>query len=178
MHLERITENNISYALSIQQELFPGESARVNYEESLIAASYYEYFLIYEGNDCAGVIGLYCYPENPDSAWLGWFGIREAFRRRHLGSKALKQFEDMAISKGYRFARLYTDAMHNDTAIAFYQANGYLCEPYLNSEDPACLIYPTLIFSKPLSDEPMVFWKDRNIHLTEQIEKQRRYHNT
>ena len=58
---------------------------------------------------------------------------------------------------------------------ARYRANGYLSEPYLNSEDPACLIYPTLIFSKPLADEPMVLWKSRSIHLTEQIEKQRRY---
>ena len=35
MHLERIDENNIGFAVSIQEELFPGESARANYEESL-----------------------------------------------------------------------------------------------------------------------------------------------
>ena len=169
MHLERITENNINFAVSVQEELFPGESGRANYEESLVASSGYEYFLIYVGDDCAGIIGLYCIPEDPDSAWLGWFGIREGFRRRHLGSAALKRFEDMAVSREYRFARLYTDA-----AIAFYHANGYICEPYLNLEDPACLQYKTLIFSKPLADEPLVFWNGRNIHLTEQIEKQRK----
>ena len=175
MHLERITENNIDFAVSIQEELFPGESARVNYEESLEDSSGYEYYLIYEDDDCVGIIGLYCYPDDPDNAWLGWFGIREDFRRRHLGSAALKRFEDMAISEGYRFARLYTDALNNDAAIAFYQSNGYISEPYLNSEDPACLQYITLIFTKPLSDDPLIFWNDRNIHLTEQIEKQRKY---
>ncbi len=46
MNLERITENNIDYAVSIQAELFPGESARANYEESLENSSDYEYFLI------------------------------------------------------------------------------------------------------------------------------------
>ena len=174
MHLERTTENNINFAVSVQEELFPGESGRANYEESLVASSGYEYFLIYVGDDCAGIIGLYCIPEDPDSAWLGWFGIREGFRRRHLGSAALKRFEDMAVSREYRFARLYTDALNNDAAIAFYHANGYICEPYLNLEDPACLQYKTLIFSKPLADEPLVFWNGRNIHLTEQIEKQRK----
>ena len=176
MHLERITGNNIDFAVSIQEELFPGESARVNYEESLEDSSGYEYYLVYEGDGCAGVIGLYCYPEDPDSAWLGWVGIREGFRRRHLGSAALKRFEDMAVSGGYRFARLYTDAVNNDAAISFYRANGYISEPYLNLEDPACLQYKTLIFSKSLSDDPLIIWNNRSIHLTEQIEKQRKYH--
>ena len=175
MRLERITENNISFAVSVQEELFPGESARANYEESLADSSAYEYFLIYEGDDCAGIIGLYRVPEDHDSAWLGWFGIREGFRRKRLGSAALKQFEEMAISQGYRFARLYTDALNNDAAIAFYHANGYICEPYLNSEDPACLLIKTLIFSKPLADIPLKLWNSGNIHLTEQIDKQNKY---
>ncbi len=176
MHLERVTEYNINFAVSIQEELFPGESARANYEESLVASSGYEYFLIYVGDDCAGIIGLYCELEDPDSAWLGWFGIREGFRRRCLGTAALKWFENMAVSRNYLYARLYTDALNNDAAIAFYHANGYVCEPYLNLEDPACLKYKTLIFSKPLADKPLVFWNGRNIHLTEQIEKQMKYH--
>ncbi len=175
MRFVRITVNNIDFAVSIQEKLFPGESARANYEESLEESSGFKYYLIYEGDDCVGIIGLYRYPEDPDSAWLGWFGIREGFRRRHFGSAALKRFEDMAISEGYRFARLYTDALNNDAAITSYQANGYVSEPYLNLGDPACLQYKTLIFSKPLSDDPMIFWNDRNIHLTEQIEKQRKH---
>ena len=99
-------------------------------------------------------------------------GIIDSFRRKRLGSAALKLFEDMAISRGYRFARLYTDAVNNDAAIAFYKANGYVSEPYFNSEDSACLKYKTLIFSKPLTGDMLVLWKSRNIHLTEQIKKQ------
>ena len=74
-----------------------------------------------------------------------------------------------------RFARLYTDAENNDTAIAFYTANGYTGEPYRNPDDPACRIYKTLIFSKPLAGGAPVLWNNRSIHLTEQIEKQRKY---
>ena len=174
MTLDRITESNLSYALAIQEELFPGESAKTNYEDSLVDSSSYEYYLIYEDGICAGIIGLYSYPEDPDSAWLGWFGIREDFRRKHLGSRALTWFEEMAVAKGYRFARLYTDATDNDAAIAFYKANGYTCESYLNLQDPACIQYPSLIFSKPLASDTLVPWSSRSIHLTEQIAKQQK----
>ena len=124
---------------------------------------------------CIGVIGIYQYPEDKDSAWIGWFGIRKAYRRRHLGTTALKMFEDMAADRNYLFARLYTDAENNDAAIAFYMANGYTCEPYENAQDPACIKYKTLIFSKALTSRTLVPWNSRCIHLTEQIEKQERY---
>ena len=175
MTLERITETNIQYAVTIQETLFPGESARANYEESLSPEADYEYYLVNEDGICVGIIGLYRYPEDSESAWLGWFGIRKGFRRRHLGSTALKMFEDMAVAKGYQFARLYTDAMDNDAAIAFYKANGYVCEPYENTQDPACMIFKTLIFSKSLSSKELVLWNNKSIHLTEQIAKQRKY---
>ena len=84
MTLERITEKNIDYAIQIQEELFPGESGRTNFEESMDESSGYEYFLLYEDGACIGVIGIYSYPEDPNSAWLGWFGIREDFRFTRL----------------------------------------------------------------------------------------------
>ena len=175
MTLERITENNLDTAVRVQQELFPGESGKANFEESLVPRSGFAYYLICQNGDCAGIIGIYRYPEDPGSAWLGWFGILEHFRRKGLGSKALRMFEEMAKKQGYRFARLYTDADHNEAAIAFYQANGYRSEPYSNPQDPACLKYPTLIFSKSLTGDELVLWNSRNIHLTEQIAKQNKY---
>ena len=172
MTLERITENNIDQAVLIQAELFPGESARENYEDSLKDMSGYEYYLVLEAGECAGITGLYTCAEDADSAWLGWFGIRDRFRRKGLGSKVLRAFETEAAARGFRFARLYTDAEDNDAAIAFYKANGYSSEPYENLRDPACLTNRTLIFSKPLGAEPLVPWNNRNIRLTEQIARQ------
>lgn len=177
MELERVTEKNIGYAIDIQEELFPGESGRANFEESIYGSAGFEYYLLYEDGVCVGIIGIYSYPEDSESAWLGWFGIRKEFRRKHLGSEALKRFENMAAERGYRFTRLYTDAENNDTAIAFYQANGYAGEPYENPDDPACLEYRMLIFSKSLTSEPLVLWNSRNIHLTEQIAKQEKYND-
>ena len=177
MRLERITGKSIGYGIEIQKELFPEESGRVNLEESLEEGSDYSYYLLYEGENCIGIIGLYSYPEDPESAWLGWFGIREAYRRKHFGTKALKAFEDLAVSTGYRYARLYTDEEDNDAALSFYRANGYVLEPYRNKDDPACLEYRTVIFSKSLTEKPLVPWGSRTIHLTEQIRKQEKYAN-
>lgn len=69
---------------------------------------------------CVGITGLYYYPGDRDNAWLGWFGIRKPFRRQQLGSTAMRLFEEMAVARGYQYARLYTDAEDNDAAIAFY----------------------------------------------------------
>ena len=170
--LVRITENNLDYAVRVQEELFPGESARTNYTESLSEGSGYEYALMYQDGACVGVIGLYRYPEDPESAWLGWFGVRAGYRRRRLGSEALGMFEETAAARGYRFARLYTDAVNNEAAIAFYKANGYTCEPYENTRDLAAADHKTLIFSKALTSDPLIPWNNRSIHLTEQIAKQ------
>ena len=175
MNFEKITETNICFAVKIQEELFPGESGRANFEDSVYGKADYSYFLIYEDGNCIGIIGLYNYPEDPDSAWLGWFGIREGFRRRHYGTAALKEFENMAAEQGYRFARLYTDAEDNDEALAFYKANGYICESYQNPQDPACVSHKTVIFSKPLASGTLIYWNNRSIHLTEQIAKQDKY---
>ncbi len=175
MELVRVTENNLGLAIQIQAELFPGESGRANFEESLYGGSGFEYYLIYEEGKCAGITGLYSYPEDPESAWLGWFGIRESFRRRRLGSEALARFEAMAAVRGYRYARLYTDAEDNDGAIAFYRANGYTCENYENMDDPASMNDKTVIFTKSLGPWTPVPWDSRNIHLTEQIAKQEKY---
>ena len=173
MTLEMVTKDNLGYAVKIQEEIFPGESGKANFEEAIEGSFDGSYYLIVEGGTCAGIIGIYSYPEDPESAWLGWFGIRESFRRKHLGSEALKVFEGMAETRGYKHARLYTDAEQNDAAVSFYKSNGYICEPYQNMKDSACLVYKTLIFSKPLTPAPLVLWNSRNIHLTEQIEKQR-----
>ncbi|MBQ9046289.1 MAG: GNAT family N-acetyltransferase [Solobacterium sp.] len=170
--LIKITESNLQYAISLQEAMFPGESARLNYEDGIYGRAPYDYYLIYDDEVCVGFIGLYQYPEDNESAWLGWFGILEEYRKHHYGTEALKMFEDLARSKNYKYARLYTDEADNDAAIAFYEYNGYTSEKYLNPEDPVCYKFPTLIFSKSLCDEPVPLWNNRSIHLTEQVEKQ------
>lgn len=172
MTLERITKHNLSFAVQIHNEIFPEYSARTNYEESAAGVTDNEYYLIYQHENCVGITGIYRCPTDDDSAWLGWFGIREGFRKKHLGTMAMRMFEDMAIAKGYKYARLYTDELDNDIAIAFYRSNGYIGEPYINALDPASIENKVVIFSKSLTSDPVTLWNNKNIHLTEQAAKQ------
>lgn len=172
LSLERITASNLRRAIALHREIFPKFSAETNFEEAVSGVSGYEYFIIRKGFDDAGIIGIYSYPEDSASAWLGWFGILQKYRRHHLGSVAIAMFEDMAKVRGYRYIRLYTEKRDNDAAITFYQKNGYSSEEYQNASDPASSLYPLLIFSKSISDMSAPPWGNRNIHFTEQLAKQ------
>ena len=172
MIFEKVTLENLNLALNIQKELFPRYSAEQNYRESTKANSCYEYYIVKQNENCIGITGIYYYPEYPDSAWLGWFGIRESYRQKHYGTTVLGMFEGIAYERGFKYARLYTDKFDNDIAISFYESNSYVSEDYINEEDPASLQYPILIFSKSLTNQPLSLWNNKSIGLTEQIKKQ------
>src|SRR5260221_13963800 len=56
---------------------------------------FWEVFLLRANREILGVCGLYQMSETPASlAWLGWFGIRPAFRRRGYGSSAIHSLAD------------------------------------------------------------------------------------
>jgi len=65
MTLERITKDNLGYAVKIQEEIFPGESGKANFEEDIEGTFDGSYYLIVEGGNCAGIIGSYSYQEDP-----------------------------------------------------------------------------------------------------------------
>lgn len=173
LRLERITRKNLKLAVDVQREIFPEYSAEVNYEESINGTTDYEYDLIYNGDDCIGITGIYSIDTDKESSWLGWFGIREKYRRKHFGTEAIKLYEKAAKERGFKYARLYADRDDNDATLAFYRNNGYVSEPYTNKEDCNDPSVNLLIFSKSLTDAPLVPWGNRNIHLTEQLEKQK-----
>ena len=168
----QIDRNNFSYALALQRELFPEFSAEVNYRESVEKITTNRYYLLYDGGTCVGISGIYEYEADPTSAWLGWFGILPAFRRRGYGSAAIRLFEEEARSRGYTHTRLYTDKYDNEAAVAFYEANGYTSEEYLNAEDAVIKQFPILIFSKRLSCGEVRKWNHKFIDMTGQIAKQ------
>ena len=172
MKLVRITEENLRYAVRIQNTIFPLYNAEANYTDGVTGKADNEYYLVYDGKECIGITGLYHYDIDPESAWLGWFGVLEQYRRRHYGTGIIRLYEDMARSCGYRDARIYTDRYDNDTAIAFYTSCGYTPEIYDNPDDPACYEYPVLIFSKALYDEDVPPWNSRSIGLTAQMVKE------
>ncbi len=173
MLLKRVTEENFSVALKIQNTIFPDYNARENYLQSISGESDNIYWIIYAGDIAVGISGIYNYPVDDESAWLGWFGILSEYRKCGYGSKALELFEKEALRQGYKFARLYTERYNNDVARRFYEKNGYICEKYDNKEDPACYEYPIDIYSKALRGKYKA-WNNKYIGFTKQVELQSR----
>ena len=93
--------------------------------------------------------GFFIMPQEPVSAWLGWFGILEKYRRRGYGSLALEMFEAEARKRGYLFARLYTGRFHNDAAKAFFILK--INEPWEVTDFSA-----TGIRERPINRDPKV----------------------
>ncbi len=62
---------------------------------------FWEVFLLRRATETIGVCGLYQTPKTPSSRiWVGWFGIRPAFRRKGYGTAAIHALTD----KGRRMA--------------------------------------------------------------------------
>ena len=173
IHLVRITEENLDYAVRIQNTIFPKWNAEANYTDGVTGKSRNEYWLVYDEEVCVGITGLYTYDTDPESAWLGWFGVLSPYRRRHYGQRIIRLFEEEARRRGCRYARIYTDRYDNEAAVAFYTSCGYRSEIYDNPDDPACYEYPVLIFSKALDGGIVPLWDNRCIYLTDQMEKER-----
>ena len=172
LDLISVTKENLDQAVKIQNTIFPLYNAEVNYTDAVTGKADNEYSLVYDNGTCVGITGLYTYDTDPDSAWLGWFGILEPYRRRGYGRELIRLFEETARERGFSHTRIYTDRYENDAAIAFYTSCGYTSEVYDNPDDPACYEYPVLIFSKSLTGAPVTPWNSRSIHLTEQMVKE------
>ena len=168
-----ITKDNLSEATKFQNEVFPNNDAYRNYYESVFNLRDAEYYLVYNESQLVGFVGLYYEKVDLESAWLGWFGVKEEFRRQHYGTRIIKFFEDLAKEKGYKYVRLYTDKNNNDVAIKFYEKCGYFAEKYENKDDQKSLETEVLIFSKSLSNNECPKWNNKTIHLTEQYEKEK-----
>ena len=93
MYFKLITEQDLDCIIKIQHEIFPKYSAKINYIESISGITNNEYYIVYLNNIPIGITGIYTYPIDPESAWLGWFGIREPYRCKGYGSKVIQHFE-------------------------------------------------------------------------------------
>ncbi|MCR5794613.1 MAG: GNAT family N-acetyltransferase, partial [Solobacterium sp.] len=114
-----VTKENLEYAVRIQNTIFPEYNGEANYIDSITGKTDSAYSLVYDGDTCIGITGLYTYDTDPDSAWLGWFGILEPYRRRGHGRELIRLFEEAARERDFSHTRIYTDRYENDTAIAF-----------------------------------------------------------
>lgn len=172
MEARPITYDNLDLAVATHNGIFPYATARNNYLDAIEGRMDGEYSLLYNDDTLVGVSGIYFVKDDPEAAWLGWFGILPAFRRRYLGREALNMFERDAKARGFRYTRLYTDANNNEIAIRFYESNGYIPEAHNNKSDLAAAGEPLLIFSKSLDGSIIPQWHSRPLGMAEQMRKQ------
>jgi len=170
--LEKIDNRNLDEALRLNAIIFPKYCAKNNYLESIEGKTNSVFWIVKSEGRSIGICGIYVLPIDPQTAWLGWFGMLPEDRRKGYGRETIAKFEQEAKNRGCLFARLFTNRYHNDVAFAFYESQGYSSEPYMCPDEDGWKRYPIVIFSKSLSDKPLVPWGNKNIHFNEQIAKQ------
>lgn len=162
----KLNQDNIQYAIEIQHKIFGSLDASKDYEAFVNGENDYNYFLVYDGDTCIGVSGIYHIGQDYENAWLGWFGILPEKRRNALGSDALRLVDETARDLGFRTMRvLISDDEVFDGAQKFFKCNGYHKEEYKTPRDPESLKKNYYIFSKNLFQEPLEMWDNKNLNL-------------
>lgn len=164
----KINKNNLEYAIEITKELFPNRDAKPYYEGAVSGENDYNFFLVYNGDDCVGLSGIYHVGADYENGFLGFFGILPKYRRESLGSDALRLLDETARDLGFRTMRaLVNKTLDDEGVIPFLKANGYSLEEYYNPRDKASLNHDYIIMSKSLFQEPINPWNNKNLHISE-----------
>jgi len=179
LRYEKITKDNIDYAVEIQMKIFPGECAYQHYLDVINKnLQWQNYYLVYENNTVIGITGLYCSEDinETNSIWLGWFGVLEEYRKKGYGKRILLDTIEMAknFSNKYpiKYFRLYTSIRDNTVAQILYKDVMDIEEIYNNKDDytydNTCVIY-----SKSLTDEKVPYWDNKFLNIKGYIEKEK-----
>lgn len=74
-----------------------------------------------------GLCGLYALDDSTEELWLGWFGILNEYRNKHLGEQALILMEGVAESQGCK--TMWVHVSKKGKPLTFYFRNGfqYVC---------------------------------------------------
>jgi len=177
LDFQPVSIKNLAVLVKVQSLIFPGESAKQNYLETIEHNPYRRElanWLVLHKSKPIGVVGLYSYHEYPHTAWLGWFGVVPEERGKKFGSAIFDFWIETARKKGYSEARLYTDKFANKEALPFYLHKGMVAEEYRNALESKGITDTTILFSLSLTNKPIEKWNDRFLELTEQLEKQDR----
>jgi len=171
MTFEWLNKSNVLEMESINRELFKQDVKMVRNEEGSIYrdvllgkyhnCSKMNYALIKEDNGrTVGIIGYYQPNQDPNSIWIGWFGIKEVFRRQGYGKKALKGLINY-VKKSFpeiTTLRVYTGIHENPIALHLYESLGFERENKLFKlkEDSD----ETVVLSMSLDGNPVKYWNE------------------
>jgi ribosomal protein S18 acetylase RimI-like enzyme len=110
-----------------------------------------------------GMSGIYAEASDPESAWLGWFGVLPEYRRERFATRMLNVFAEECRALGFKYARIYTTE-NNIPARECYKFNGFSEEIYGGVIPFYVIGGPVYIYSRslyPNYDCPP--WNDRHL---------------
>lgn len=168
-----IDESNLEQALSVQNLIFPNDSALNEYTEAIQKKgnNYFAVNYIVSRNtinntdDPIGVTGLYSKHENDEDIWLGFFGVLKDKRNFGFGTKILLDTENKAKELGYTTIRLYTNKALYPIAYEFYKKLGYHGERYTRFQKNHIkeIMEEEYIFSKNIAGGELELWNNRYV---------------
>jgi RimJ/RimL family protein N-acetyltransferase len=88
--------------------------------------AFWQVYIAKVGDETVGVTGLYRDTDTPtDMCWMGWFGVRPAFRGIGIGNRIVEELKIKAQALSYKEMWVYTDKQ-NARAIQLYESAGFV----------------------------------------------------
>ena len=166
MEFVEITMDNILEATDIQMAIFgPKECAYLCYLQHIQNNDPAYYIVKDSSGNNIGISGIYVEPFEPNTAWLGWYGVLSECRNKGYGTKILEHTIEIAKNNGYKNFRLYTDVI-NPKAHKLYDKIMDFSEEYVEDK------YTVLVYSKTLCEEPCNKLNNKCINLASKSNEQ------
>lgn len=170
LRYERINMSNLALAARVEYQIFPNASAYTKYlnEAEIKGDDLPINYIVFEGENPVGVVGLYLIPEYEDTIWLSYFGVLETYRYKGYGSQILEDIIEKAKKYGRDFLRLYTYEVWNHEAQEFYKKKMHIGEYYKNERENQFFINvgKPKIFGYSLSGKPIDKWNDKFVDIS------------
>lgn len=165
-----VTKENRNIAFSIQKTLWPDDPDYYYFvEKSENNKVDNVAFLVRLGKEYIGITGVEV-DDDPESIWLGWFGILEPFRRNGYGKQILLDtIEYCRRLNKYEYFRLDTTYWKNRPALYLYDEVMTFKESY-TKEDSENIKHNYLIYTYSFHGKKKL-WNNRYLGLNTYYEK-------
>ena len=171
-----VTMDNIILATETEMKFWPDECAFNSYLRAYKNGN--PYWLVYEGDNLVGMSGIYDYPElgEPETAWLGWFGVLEKYRGRGYGKAILLETLNRAKEMGYKKFRLYSSKREDlcPNAVPFYTKMSGLFNGFVEDYTIEQPEMKRMVVSFSLDGNEIPKWNNKLLNLDEDREEEKK----
>lgn len=165
MKFIEITMKNVLEATDVQMEIFGAKDCAYLCYIQHIQNNDPAYYIVKDKDEVIGISGIYVEPFEPQTAWLGWYGVRKEHRKKGYGTKILEKTIEIAKKLGYKHFRLYTDVVNPNAHRLYDRVMDY-------SEEYSEPNFKVLIYSKSLCEKPCPKLNNKFINLASKDKEQ------